>query len=84
VAILLRIILIFGIATVTGVAILFAVQAIGTQIPGGLVDWLPRLLGLDGESAYDAGLVAFFLEWNLLGLLVHTFWKCTTRRLGRA
>jgi hypothetical protein len=61
-------------STLTGVALLASMQAVGLQVPAFLVGWLAPLLGLDGERAYDAAYVVFLAEINLLGIAIYLMW----------
>jgi hypothetical protein len=72
---LARFISIVLISTVAGAVVLALFQAIGLQIPSVLIGWLPKMLYLDGEDAYDAGCIAFFLECNLFGFLAYLTWR---------
>ncbi len=64
-----------AISTAAGGVVLAILQMTGLQVPSTLVGWLPRVLGLDGESAYDTGYLAFFLECNCVGILAYLAWK---------
>tara|TARA_R100000306_G_C4290704_1_gene99914 strand:+ start:304 stop:549 length:246 start_codon:yes stop_codon:yes gene_type:complete len=72
---LLRLGFIVVLSTVAGALTLKMLQFAGAQVPYLLVGWLPRLLGSDGEAAYDAALLAFLLECNGLGLLGYFAWR---------
>lgn len=62
-------------STAAGGVLLVILQVTGHQVPYALVGWLPRILGFDGENAYDAGYLAFFLECNGVGILTCLAWK---------
>jgi hypothetical protein len=76
-------------STVVGAAILHFCVSFHLQIPDSFVEWLPNVLRrtgtwhVDGESAYDAGLTAFYIEINALGIVLYLAIRRTFRPVAR-
>ena len=67
----LRLLGVLAASTLIGAGILLFCQSSHLQIPELFVVWLPDLMHVDGESAYDAAELAFFVDMNVIGLVLY-------------
>ena len=78
----LRLLGILAASTIVGWAILYFCELFHLTIPDFFVVWLPHLLVVDGESAYDAALDAFYIDMNILGIVLYLAIRRTFRPLA--